>query len=417
MYGLSKAFQDPESRLKQWRELLVAQTEMLTTELSELKGSLMKAGQQLSVYGEHFFSPEVNAILKQLQAQSAPLEWGPIEHTLKESLTPEQLARLDIDHEALSAASLGQVHRARIKTTGQEIVLKIQYPGVARAINADLRALRTFLSVTKLLPSGPQTDQLFDEIRSMLVQETDFAQEAARTKEFATLLSGDSRFILPKIIDDFSNSRVLALSFEASHRIDSPEVQGLSAERRNALAVSFLDLYFKELFVFKVMQTDPHLGNYGVRLAADAGSPGAQDKIVLYDFGAVRSYPDEFMQAYYELISAALKKDRAQIMKVSYKLRFLFEADSSELKDLFCDFCFDMVEPFYGLYDWKNSDLPSRLAKRLFAIKDKFSVRAPPRETVFLDRKMGGVFIALSVLKAKININAMITDYLEAALK
>ncbi len=414
-YGIAKTFQDADTRIKNWRELLINQTEMLTAELGELKGSLMKAGQQLSVYGEHFFPPEINAILKELQAQSAPLEWPPIENTLKENVPAETLARLNIEHDALSAASLGQVHRAQYEK--QELVLKIQYPGVARAINSDLRALRTFLSVTKLLPSGPQTDQFFDEIRTMLEQETDFTQEAGRTKEFYQKLQGDSRYVVPRVIDEFSGPRVLALSYEESYRLDSPAVQQLSQERRNQLAFNFLEVYLKEIFEFKFVQTDPHLGNYGVRLAANnTGLPqGDQpgDQIVLYDFGAVRSYSDEFMNSYYNLIAASLTRDREAILEASFRLKFLFVEDDKDLKDLFFDFCCDMVEPFYGVYDWKNSDLPQRLTKKLLAIKNKFSVRTPPREVIFLDRKMAGVFIVLSVLQAKIDTSRMIRGFLE----
>jgi predicted unusual protein kinase regulating ubiquinone biosynthesis (AarF/ABC1/UbiB family) len=407
-YGLQKAFTNPDSRLAQWRELLISQSEMLTNELSELKGSLMKAGQQLSVYGEHFFPPEVNAILKQLQAQSAPLEWEPIEKTMKQNLAEHLIAKLEINHEALSAASLGQVHRAQIKDTHEEIVLKIQYPGVARAIGSDLRALRTFLSMAKLLPSGKQIDQLFDEIKTMLVQETDFEQEATRTNEFAAKLHGDTRFVIPRVYGEFSNKFIFAASYEPSHRLDSPEVQNLSPERRNKISYNFLDLYFKELFLWKVVQTDPHLGNYGIRI----DETGADDRIVLYDFGAVRTYPEDFMREYYALIAASLNKDKDGILSTALRLKFIYDDDDQELKDLFFEFCCDMVEPFFGLYDWKNSTLPQRLTKKLLIIKNKFSVRAPPREILFLDRKMGGVFIALSVLKATLDSHDLITTYL-----
>src|SRR6185437_2151177 len=170
----------------------------------------------------------------------------------------------------------------------------------------------------------------------------------------------------------------------------------------------FLDLYFRELFLWKVVQTDPHLGNYGVRIGSDEND----DRIVLYDFGAVRTYPDEFMLNYYALIASSLKKDKSQVFAAALKLRFIYEDDDQELKDLFFAFCCDMVEPFFGVYDWKGSTLPQRLTKKLLHIKNKYSVRAPPREIIFLDRKMGGVFIALSVLKAKLDSHDLITSYL-----
>src|SRR5690606_19398227 len=120
-------------------KLLQNQAALLSNELGELKGSLMKAGQMLSMYGEHFLPPEANALLKSLQQDSRPLLWEAIEPHLKKYLPEEKLAELEIEKDALACASLGQVHRARIKATGEMICLKIQYPQVDKAIDSDLK--------------------------------------------------------------------------------------------------------------------------------------------------------------------------------------------------------------------------------------------------------------------------------------
>lgn len=400
-HGAATLLSSADVKSEKWKEFLKGRALDFSSELGELKGSLMKAGQMLSMYGEHFLPPEANELLKSLQSQSPPLAWSAIEPVIKANLSPEKMALLDIEKEAIGSASLGQVHRATIRATGEQIVLKIQYPGVDRAIDSDLKAIKSFLSLIKVLPRGVSTDHIFAEVREMLVQEMNYELEAQETKRYAERLQGDSRYVVPKVYDEFCGPRVIATSFEKGLSPDDKLVTSLSQERRNRLAESFLDLYFKELFDWGIVQTDPHLGNYRVRL-----SPTGEDQLILLDFGAVRSYPEEFLKPYRRMIRAALKNDRAELREAALQLRFLDASDSDALVSLFEEFCYGMVEPFQesaGDYDWKKSDLPQRLTKIALQILQKFPLRTPPREILFLDRKTGGVFIFLSVLGARMN--------------
>jgi predicted unusual protein kinase regulating ubiquinone biosynthesis (AarF/ABC1/UbiB family) len=405
-----------------WVHFLKGQAEYITSELGELKGSLMKAGQMLSMYGEHFLPPEANEFLKNLQADSPALDWKAISPVLRKNLSKEQLAQLDIDHEALACASLGQVHRARVKETSQEIVLKIQYPNVDTAIESDLKGLRTLLGMLRLIPKDLNLDPVFSEIREMLTQETDYKIEARLTKDFRQKLKGDDRFVIPKVFPAFSNQRVLATSYESGMRVDSPEVQGLSDERREKIALAFLDLYFKEIFLWKTVQTDPHIGNYRIRLH-DSG----EDQLVLFDFGATREYDDEFVSSYRQMIKGLIINDQKMFRKGATDLKFIDPSDDPELVKLFVDFCVESVEPFLapedprvppgtfdsdGNYDWKNTDLPQRLSKKVFKMIRQFKWRTPPREIIFLDRKTGGVFIFLSVLRVRCQGRPLLLKYL-----
>jgi predicted unusual protein kinase regulating ubiquinone biosynthesis (AarF/ABC1/UbiB family) len=420
--GIKNSMSSDATANTNWQLFLKNQAQSLSTELGELKGSLMKAGQMLSMYGEQFFPPEANDFLKSLQSDSPPLVWSAIEKVLRLHFTPEQLEQLEIEHESLASASLGQVHRARIKATGEEIVLKIQYPNVDKAIDSDLRAIRTFLNMFKLIPQDFNPDSLFAEVRSMLIQETDYELEAQNLKEYTKLLDRDSRFVIPKYYAEFSNKRVLAMSFEKGLRVDDPIIQNLSQAKRNQLALNYLDLFFKEIFVWKVVQTDPHLGNYKIRM-----NPFGDDQIVLLDFGATRFYQDEFLKHYHQMIRGVLNADHPLFLEAAQNLAFLRENDDPKLIKLFEEFCFETVEPFIepsdprnihglvdkdGYYDWKNTDLPRRITKKIFEVIKYNAWRTPPQEILFLDRKTGGVFIFLSVLRAKIRGRDVVTKYL-----
>lgn len=422
-HNIKKTFSnDKVAHQASWKKFLMNQASSISSELGELKGSLMKAGQMLSMYGEHFLPPEANEFLKNLQGDSPALDWSAIEPVLKKRLSKAQLDQLEIDTEALACASLGQVHRAKIKATGQEIVLKIQYPDVDKAIDSDLRALRTLLSVMKLVPKELDLDPLFKEINDMLVQETNYLIEADRTEEFYDKLKDDPRFVVPKVIREFSNGKVLATSYETGERVDSEKVAKLSQERRNQLGLNYLDLYFKEIFTWRTVQTDPHIGNYRIRVAA-----GGKDQIVLFDFGATREFDEKFMKSYRRMIQGAVEGDEELFRRGATELKFIQPDDDPELRALFEEFCFENVEPFMhpddprlppgtldadGSYDWKNSDLPQRASAKIMKVLRHYSWRAPPRESIFLDRKTGGVFIFMGVLRAVCRGRDVMTKYL-----
>ncbi len=403
-------------------EYLIQQMKLLSEELGELKGSLMKVGQTISMYGEHFLPPKANEYLKNLQSDSPKLAWDEIKTFLDLEIGPEKLAYLDIDHEAIAAASLGQVHKAVDRRTKKIYAIKIQYPGVEKAIRSDLRALKSIFSIAQIIPSSPRTDQFFDEIETMLVQETNYDLERVWTQQIFKKLKDDSRFVVPEVFEEFSSRHVLTTSFEFGDKVDSKEVLSLSQDRRNNLALNFLDLYYKELFEFKLVQTDPHLGNYRIRInqsnlksdlksgtSLDYKSGGTTDQIVLFDFGAMREVPDHFGVPFRTLIRAAANKDRETIFDCAYKMKYLFEDDPEDLKDIYFRLCCLVGEPFAenpensftdkdGNYDWRNTDLPKRVAILGSEIIKNHKIRVPPRESIFLDRKLGGAFIFASVI-------------------
>ncbi len=386
---------------------LLEQAALFSQEIGQLKGSLMKAGQMLSVYGEHFLPPEVNQILKTLQSDSIPVTWKEMEKALK-TLGKEKLALLEINSQAEAAASLGQVHRAKIKASGQEIVLKIQYPGVDKAIEGDMKTLKRVLSLLELLPKLPATDDLFAEVKSMLKAELDYEREQKMLEFFGKKLAGDARYILPKVHPEFSNKKILALDYEPGVTVDSEAVKNLSQEKRNALADSILDLYFQELFVWHKVQTDPHFGNYRIRLKTN--------QWILFDYGAVREVPQTFLKPYKKMLNGIFYGKREVFEEAAASLGLLQPGDTQELKDLFYGLCALVVEPFLEdkIFDWQKSDLPKRVSEATWEML-KFPLRAPPREVVFLDRKMAGMFTILAVLGAKTNGRKILERYLEQA--
>lgn len=400
---------------------LISQAESITQDLGELKGSLMKAGQMLSMYGEYFFPPAANQFLKTLQSDSPPMEWSALYQVLSDYLPGEFLAELEIDPEPIGCASLGQVHKARILKTNEIIALKIQYPDVDKAIESDINALKILLKMSRLLPDGINLNALLEEIKGMLRQELDYQNEAALTKVYFQKLSSDPRFIVPKIYERYSTKKVLATSYHEGFKADHSLIQNLSQKRRNQLSENFLELYLKEIFEWNLVQTDPHLGNYKIQI-----DPLGNDKIVVLDFGATRSFPESFIQSYREMIKGSIEYNEVLLLKSSQELGFIIDSDPADYLEAFKTFCYGTVEPFWspedsrntknsvqpdGTYNWKKTDLPGRVLKKAWQFKN-FDLRSPPKDILFIDRKTGGVFIFLSVLQAEINARKIIEPFL-----
>ncbi len=409
---------------EQLRGRLMTQARAIAYELGLLKGSVMKVGQMLSCYGERFLAPEVNVILKQLQAQAPPLEWNTIRPIIERELGAEKFGRLEIDPVAIASASIGQVHSARIRSTQERIAVKVQYPGVDKAIDSDLKTLKSMLKLAQLIPQAPLLDGILFEVREMLIQELDYGVEADFTEKFHDLLSDSTTLEVPQVYREFSSGRILTTAFAESHAIDSLEVLSLPPERRERLARAALELYFREIFEFRMVQTDPHFGNYRVRIANDGP---CNDRLVLLDFGAVRCFDEAFVSEYRKLTTAALEGHSEAICEAATRLGFLRADDPNNLKSEFSNFCQLVVEPFNptrapqeiqhlftcnGGYDWTNSDLPSRLSAQLKSVIRAHELRAPPREMFFLDRKVSGLFVLLGHLGVRVEGRSLLDQHL-----
>lgn len=425
-HSIANIFRGEQSRDSADREFYAQQAQVLADELGKLKGSVMKAGQMLSLYGQYFLPEEAVVVLAQLQDDTPPVDWRVVAPVLQKSLGRTRLRELDIDPEPLAAASLGQVHRARRKRDGMELCVKIQYPGVADAIESDIRTLSRLLMMTRLTPKGLDVTPVFHEVREMLHREVDYEAEAHFTKTFAARLASDRRFIVPQVIDEYSSPQVLTTSFEANVHVRDPRVQNLSLERRNRLGAAFLELFFSEFFRWGLVQSDPHFGNYRFR----PGSSAAEDRIVLLDFGATRTFGRGFIENYTDIVEGALRRDRDELLRGAEAIGLMDERFPDSVSAAFADMCEAITEPFNvpgdprtpaalltaeGRYRWGESDLPMR-AGRIAAV-NALSVhfRVPPREIVFLHRRLAGVFIMLATLRCELDSRQMLLDALRDA--
>jgi predicted unusual protein kinase regulating ubiquinone biosynthesis (AarF/ABC1/UbiB family) len=420
----------------------VEQARRLADELGRLKGSVMKVGQMLSLYGQYFLPPEAVEVLAGLQDDTPPVEWRSLQPILKRGLG-RALAEIEVDPEPLASASLGQVHRARRKADGAQLVLKIQYPGVGDAIDSDITTLARLIGVTRLAPRGLNLEPVYAEVKEMLHREVDYLAESEHTRRYAQLLEGDARYVVPRVYEEYSSDKVLALSYEPGITARDPAVRALSQERRNALAEAALDLFLRELFEWGMVQTDPHFGNYKIRLGEKRarcflGPPAeaherdgkkhlalfSDDRIVLLDFGATRLFGRGFVEGYRDMLRGALARDRAATLAGAEAIGAMYPEFPEDVRGNFAELCELIVEPFRGgpgphqgggdVYDWGASNLPRRVGEKMARSTMTRYFRIPPREIVFLHRRLSGVFILLATLGAKWNARPLLDRHLGA---
>lgn len=419
-------FSSKETKAAKRKKVLSQQARFLVSELGKLKGSVVKIGQVMALYGEHFLPPEVTEALHTLEENTLPLDWDVIRQTLAEELGEEKLGTLDIETDPIGTASLGQVHKAVIKSSGEHICLKVQYPGVAQAIDSDLNAVAQLLKLARLVSFGPAFDDWLEEVRTMMHREVNYTLEAETTAHFFDMLKNDDRFIVPSVYFEYSTPTVLATSFESGENVSSSKVLSLSQERKNNLAIAALSLFLEELFVWHEIQTDPNFGNYRIRISES----NEQDKIVLLDFGAVQKYPLKFIHPVCQMITSSYKEDIQGVIAGGIALKFMnTDWPESVLKE-FASVCIAVLEPLAknrplagpesfngkGEYCWKKSNLPTRIARRaaVSAISRYFKV--PPKEFVFLNRKLVGVYTFISVLDGQFNGDSILEPYIDTFL-
>lgn len=391
------ALTNRDKKLKEKLEGSIApHVESIVAELGVMKGSLMKAGQMLSTYAGAFLPYEAQQVLKQLENQSFYLDWEKV----KEQIPAKFLQELEISHEPLAAASLGQVHLAY--KGSETYAMKIQYKGVRKAIKNDVLALKLLMKALNVIPKEIDLKLIYTEIEQMLFRETDYLTEAQTTQEFSNLLEKYPQYKLPLIIPQYCNDRVLTMEFLEGKTLHELESMNLTQAQRNKLGEEFMRLLFLELFVFEQVQTDVHMGNYLITPDLRWG---------LLDFGAVKSPPKDFLEGYQTLIIACANLDKELFFENLYRMEYLSQSKKTN-EDFFWDYAMIIAEPFQAeIYDWGQSQIADRALEIIPKLMQEVSIGNPSPHTIFLDRKIGGVFFILQKLGACFNVRSLLQEY------
>ena len=384
----------------------------LAARLARLRGGAMKLGQMMSLQGADLLPPEFAQALALLRAQAAPMPRAQLRRVLGREYGRGWERRFEqFEDEPIAAASIGQVHRART-TDGRDLALKIQYPGVAKSIRSDVENLATMLQLLKLLPHEVDIAAIAAEAARQLGQEADYLAEAEFLERFAALVTDEPQLVVPRVHRDLTTARILAMDYMEGEPLETLAADGVPQATRDAIGTLLERLMFRELFEFRVMQTDPNFANY-------LWQP-ATGRLVLLDFGSSVHFEPAFVRNYARITRAAIDGERDAVARLALAIGYAAEGDSKALVDATTDVIMLVCEPLRhpGRYDFAASDLPSR-ARSLgidLGIRQGL-LRTPPPETLFLHRKLVGSFLMLAHVRARVDARALVLPLLQAALR
>ena len=268
--------------------------------LGGLKGPIMKVAQILSTIPDAL-PPEYAEELASLQADAPAMGWLFTRRRMAAELGPDWQQKLQsFTREAVSAASLGQVHKA-VDLDGNELAMKLQYPDMASAIDADLRQLRLVFQLYERYDSAISTSDIYDELSERLREELDYRREAANLQLYRHMLADEDSVRLPEYRADLSSDRLMTMSWLDGTRIMPFLETEPSQEVRNQIARNMFRVWYVPFYFYGVIHGDPHLGNYSL---------DRDNRINLMDFGSIRLFRPSFVGGVIDLYRALRDSDQ-----------------------------------------------------------------------------------------------------------
>lgn len=373
--------------------------------LGGLKGPVMKVAQILATIPDAL-PREMAAELAQLQSNAPPMGWQFVRRRMQGELGPGwREAFSDFGHEAAAAASLGQVHRA-VGKDGRALAVKLQYPDMTSAIEADLNQLDLVLSLYKRYDSAIDTSEIRAELAARLREELDYRREAKHMRLYRLMLAEERDVHVPEPIEALSTGRLLSMDWLEGRKL--PDFAGADQETRNRLAIALFRAWYAPFHRYGVIHGDPHPGNY----------TATRDlSLNLLDFGCVRIFRPAFVGGVIDLYRALRDGDRDLAVHAyeSWGFRGL-GAELIDTLNIWASFLYaPLLEDRPRLINAAEApghygaETAARVHKRL----KELGPVTPPREFVLMDRAaigLGGVFLQL---KAEINWHRLFADIIE----
>jgi predicted unusual protein kinase regulating ubiquinone biosynthesis (AarF/ABC1/UbiB family) len=380
--------------------------------LGQMKGAAMKLGQFASFIDTEFLPPEYAEIyqeqLAKLRTDAPAMPWEKVVKVLEEEYEGEPLSEMfaEFEEEAFAAASIGQVHRAEL-LDGRQVAVKIQYPGIAEALDADLRNMGTIVRLARALAPGLDAKAIASEIRERMMEELDYEYEAQNQRSFARAYRDHPFIYVPEVITRLSRRRVLVT--ELVEGIGFEEIKKLSPDERSRFGEIVYRGSFGSIYHLQHFNADPHPGNY--ILMPDG-------RVAFLDFGMTKKLDREQIVLEQRVIDAAIRGEPEALREALHDLGFVKNPSKLDAERL--------MEHLMSISSWYLEDREIEIsAKRVMKIIE--STNDPRseyydlmrRESVPAEELMGrrmevGVVAVLGQLRAKRNWHRIMREWVYA---
>jgi aarF domain-containing kinase len=296
-----------------------------------LRGAVMKVGQTLANFPD-IAPPEFVETLEKLHFDAPPMHWSLLKEMVHNELgdDPENLFA-SFDKQAFAAASLGQVHGATLKT-GDEVAVKIQYPGIARAVESDFRNLSLFLLPARLTKDWESTKDQFADLSRRLALEADYELEAANLRKAAALFNEEDGIVIPRVYPQWSAGRVLTMERLRGMHLREYVDTHPSQQERNEVGRKILRAWYRMMYAGKMFYADLHPGNL---LILEEGRLG------VLDFGFIMPIEGEEGELFRKMdraLTTGLREDRIASVKEWSNIQDN-ETERIDLMEKYADWC------------------------------------------------------------------------------
>lgn len=372
--------------------------------LGHLKGPLMKIAQILAAVPD-MLPPEYATAFLELQSNAPPMGWPFVKRRMQAELGPHWQSHFKtFDPTAAAAASLGQVHKA-IDHENRLLAVKLQYPEMGSAVEADLSQLKLILKSFEVMNGSLDTENLQKEIGDRLREELDYLREAQHMKLFKEILQVFPSVQVPEVMDSLTTTRLLTMTWLEGKKLltlrDEPQ------EIRNEISRCLFKTWYYPLYHYGILHGDPHLGNY---------SWSGEGKLNLLDFGCIRIFKPSLIQGVLDLYKSFKTGDEELAIQAYHTWGFTnLKPDLVKVLNLWAKFLYeplldDRIRPldenYSGIKGQKVAGAVFEELKRMGGVK-------PPREFVFMDRAAVGLGSVFMHLKAQLNWHQLFEDLIK----
>jgi ubiquinone biosynthesis protein len=385
--------------------------------ISSLQGLFIKVGQLISIM-TNFLPEEFRAELEGLQDQVPPRPYADVERRIREELGKAPTEIFDeLEERPVASASIGQVHRARLKS-GEAVAVKVQYPDIEEIVRIDLRTLKRIFNVISWFIPYKGLDGIYREIRSMILQELDFRTEADNVERVAACFTGRKDVAFPKVVRELSTARVLVTEWIDGVKVSDRARLAAGGIDRARLARKVVSAYCQQIFTDGVYHADPHPGNLLVRKQASG-----ELSIVFIDFGAVAEVSPRMRRGIADLIQATLARDTPRVVQAMKDMGFIARGADPMIFDKVIDFLHTKFQEEIHLESFSLKDVkfdPEKSLENLadlrrmdVSLRDLAEHFHVPKEWILLERTVLLLMGLCTELDPTLNPVEVIRPYLE----
>jgi predicted unusual protein kinase regulating ubiquinone biosynthesis (AarF/ABC1/UbiB family) len=384
----------------------------IASTLGQMKGAAMKLGQLASFVDTEFLPEEYREIyqeqLAQLRTSAQAMPWEKVVRVLEQEYRDERIDELfaHIEPEAFAAASIGQVHRGTLHD-GRTVAVKVQYPGVAEALEADLQNMGMIVRLGKALAPGLDPKAIAAEVRERVMEELDYEYEAQNQRSFARAYRRHPFIYVPDVLTRLSRRRVLVTEYVEG--LGFEEVKRLAKEERDRFGEIVFRFSFGSIYHLQHFNADPHPGNY---ILMDDG------RVAFLDFGMTKRLDPEQIELEQRAVDAAARRDPAALRKALHELGFV-----KNPTDLDCERLMQHVLVVGGWYmEDREVELSSRRVMKVIESTsdprseyyDLMRRESIPAEELMGRRMETGVLAVLAQLRAQRNWYRIMREWVYA---